>query len=79
MSLVGAFPKLLAVIEMGKDEESGLYKVMLELIFEMSRMHRLRNGDLCKCCGQSGFDRRNLMKKSSRNYGRLHHVLLYYD
>ena len=62
MSTLGAFPKLLALIEMGKDEESGLYKTMLDLIFEMSRMHRLRNKDLCKCCGQSGFDKRNLMK-----------------
>lgn len=50
MSDIGVFSRLLELIEMGKEDESGLHKLMLELVYEMSRIQRLRLEELGKCC-----------------------------
>lgn len=58
MSDLGVFSRLLELIEMGKEDESGLHMLMLKLVYEMSRIQRLRLEELGKCCGQSGMTRR---------------------
>lgn len=51
MSDIGVFSRLLELIEMGKEDELGLHKLMLQLVYEMSRIQRLRLEELGKCCG----------------------------
>ncbi len=46
MNEEGAFPRLLELIRGRVDDEVGLYKVLLELFYEMSRIQRLRVEDL---------------------------------
>lgn len=48
MNEEGAFPRLLELIRGGVDDEVGLYKMLLELLYEMSRIQRLRIEDLSK-------------------------------
>lgn len=62
MNDLGVFSRLVELIELGKEDESGLHKMMLELVYEMSRIQRLRVEELGKCCGQSSHDKKNLMK-----------------
>ena len=54
----GAFPRLVELIRDERDDGHGLHKVLLELMFEMSRMQRLSRDDigmsissLNVCCG----------------------------
>jgi len=48
MNEEGAFPRLLELIRGRIDDEVGLYKMLLELFYEMSRIQRLRLEDLSK-------------------------------
>ena len=47
MNEEGAFPRLLELTYETRDDEMGLYKMLLELLYEMSRIQRLRIEDLC--------------------------------
>lgn len=49
MNDIGVFPRLLELIELGKEDESGLHRMMLELVYEMSRIQRLRLQELGQC------------------------------
>ena len=40
------FPRLLELIQGGKDDDAGLHRMLLELLYEMSRIQRLRTEDL---------------------------------
>lgn len=62
MNEIGVFSRLVELIESGKEDESGLHKMMLELLYEMSRIQRLQVEELGKRCGQSSHDKKNLMK-----------------
>lgn len=42
----GGFPRLLELIQEGKDDDAGLHRMLLELLYEMSRIQRLRMEDL---------------------------------
>lgn len=42
----GAFPTLVELIQGRKDDEAGLHRMLLELLYEMSRIQRLRPEDL---------------------------------
>ena len=42
----GAFPRLVGLIQERKDDETGLHRMLLELLYEMSRIQRLRLEDL---------------------------------
>lgn len=46
MNEEGVFPRLLELIMERKDDESGLHRMLLELLYEMSRIQRLRIQDL---------------------------------
>ncbi|MCJ1461899.1 hypothetical protein MMC07_000498 [Pseudocyphellaria aurata] len=46
MGDIGIFSRLLALIEMGTDDETGLHLLMLKLIYEMSRIQQLRVEEL---------------------------------
>ena len=62
MNDIGVFSRLLELIESGKEDESGLHKVMLELVYEMSRIQRLRLEELGTGCGQSRYKKKLLTK-----------------
>lgn len=42
----GLFPRLVELIRNKRDDDSGLHRLLLELLFEMSQMQRLHRGDL---------------------------------
>ncbi|KAG7009038.1 cell surface mannoprotein [Physcia stellaris] len=42
----GAFPRLVGLIQERKDDDTGLHRMLLELLYEMSRIQRLRLEDL---------------------------------
>ena len=42
----GGFPRLLELIQEGRDDDAGLHRMLLELLYEMSRIQRLRTEDL---------------------------------
>lgn len=44
------FPRLVELIQGKKDDEAGLHRMLLELLYEMSRIQRLRIEDLSKLC-----------------------------
>lgn len=46
MNEEGAFSKLLELIQGKKDDGAGLHRKLLELLYEMSRIQRLRIEDL---------------------------------
>lgn len=46
MNEEGAFPTLLELIQGRKDNDAGLHRMLLELLYEMSRIQRLRIEDL---------------------------------
>ncbi len=48
MNEEGAFPRLVELIQEGKEDDSGLHRMLLELLYEMSRIQRLRTEDLSK-------------------------------
>lgn len=62
MNDIGVFSRLLELIEMGKEDESGLHILMLELVYEMSRIQRLRVEELGECCRRSSYEKKNPMK-----------------
>lgn len=46
MNEEGGFPRLLELIQQGRDDDAGLHRMLLELLYEMSRIQRLRTEDL---------------------------------
>ncbi|KAI4260524.1 MAG: hypothetical protein LQ352_000220 [Teloschistes flavicans] len=46
MNAEGIFPRLVELIYEGKDDDAGLHRMLLELLYEMSRIQRLRIQDL---------------------------------
>ena len=46
MNEEGTFPTLLELIQGRKDDDAGLHRMLLELLYEMSRIQRLRIEDL---------------------------------
>lgn len=42
----GVFPRLLELIHQRVDDDAGLHMTLLEVLYEMSRMQRLRMEDL---------------------------------
>lgn len=46
MNEEGGFPRLLELIRGEKDDDAGLHRMLLELLYEMSRIQRLRMEDL---------------------------------
>lgn len=46
----GVFPRLVELIHLRKEDNLGLHRMLLELLYEMSRIQRLRTEDLSKCC-----------------------------
>jgi hypothetical protein len=47
MNEEGAFPRLLELIPSMQDVDVGLHKVLLQLLYEMSRIQQVRTADLC--------------------------------
>jgi hypothetical protein len=47
----GAFTRLVELIRSKRDDDNGLHKLVLELMFEMSRMQKLTREDLSKVLG----------------------------
>lgn len=50
MNEEGVFPRLVELIHMRKEDNSELHRMLLELLYEMSRIQRLRAEDLSNCC-----------------------------
>lgn len=50
MNEEGVFPRLVELIHLRKEDNLGLHRMLLELLYEMSRIQRLRTEDLSKCC-----------------------------
>ena len=46
MQTEGAFPRLVELVRDKPDDDSGLHRLLLELMFEMSRMQRLSKEDI---------------------------------
>ncbi len=46
----GGFPRLLELIQERRDDDAGLHRMLLELLYEMSRIQRLRMEDLSERC-----------------------------
>ncbi|KAL8702771.1 MAG: hypothetical protein Q9201_004047 [Fulgogasparrea decipioides] len=46
MNEEGIFPRLIELIHKGMDDDAGLHRMLLELLYEMSRIQRLRIQDL---------------------------------
>lgn len=46
MNEEAVFPRLLELIREGKDDDAGLHQMLLELLYEMARIQRLRVEDL---------------------------------
>ena len=44
----GAFPRLLELIQEKVDDEVGLHRMLLELLYDMSRIQRIRIEDLSR-------------------------------
>lgn len=49
MQAESAFPRLLDLIRRNKDDDTGLHRLLLELLCEMSRIQRLSCEDLREC------------------------------
>ena len=49
MNQEGALPRLLELIQSRRDDDGPLHRKLLELLYEMSRIQRLRLEDLRKC------------------------------
>lgn len=55
----GGFPRLLELILCRKDDDAGLHRLLLELLYEMSRIQRIRTEELGTILPLSGqLDRR---------------------
>lgn len=50
MNEEGVFPRLVELIHLRREENFGLHRMLLDLLYEMSRIQRLRIEDLSKCC-----------------------------
>lgn len=48
MNEEGAFSRLIELILQRKDDETGLHRMQLEVLYEMSRIQRLRLEDLSR-------------------------------
>jgi hypothetical protein len=48
MQALGAFPRLVDLIRLATDDDKGLHRTLLELLFEMSRVQKLEREDLGK-------------------------------
>ena len=48
MGQEGCFPRLVELIRSCRDDDGWLHRRLLELLYEMSRIQRIRAGDLCK-------------------------------
>lgn len=46
MNEEGVFPRLLELIQEKKGDDAGLHRMLLEILYEMSRIQRLRVEDL---------------------------------
>lgn len=46
MQCEGAFPRLVELVKRGWDNEVGLHRLLIELLYEMSRIRRLSWDDL---------------------------------
>lgn len=46
MNEEGVFPRLLELIQDKVDDDTGLHRMMLDVLYEMSRIQRLRMEDL---------------------------------
>ena len=46
MNAEGIFPRLIELIQAGVDDDAGLHRILLEVLYEMSRIQRLRMEDL---------------------------------
>lgn len=46
MQTEGAFPKLVELVREKHEDDAGLHRLLLELLYEMSRMQRLTREDL---------------------------------
>lgn len=53
MNEEGVFPRLLELIQDKMDDNTGLHRMMLDVLYEMSRIQRLRMEDLSE--SSSGF------------------------
>lgn len=49
MNEEGVFPRLVELIHLRKEDNLCLHRMLLELLYEMSRIQRLRTEDLSKC------------------------------
>ena len=48
MNIEGAFPRLVQLIKDNDDIDFGLHRMLLELLYEMSRIQRISHDDLGK-------------------------------
>ena len=48
LQALGVFPRLVDLIRLATDDDKGLHRTLLELLFEMSRVQKLERDDLGK-------------------------------
>jgi hypothetical protein len=49
MNEEGVFPRLVELIQGAGGKDPSLHRMLLELLYEMSRLHQLRSQDLSRC------------------------------
>ncbi len=54
MNEEGVFPRLLELIQDKMDDDTGLHRMMLDVLYEMSRIQRLRMEDLSESSSRFG-------------------------
>lgn len=46
MSNEGAFPRLVELVKISQDSGAGLHRMLMQLLYEMSRIQRIRHQEL---------------------------------
>lgn len=72
----GGFPRLLELILCNKDDDAGLHRLLLELLYEMSRIQRIRAEELGKNLCISGQLKLEADPYRSADRRRFHSILV---
>jgi len=64
MNEEGVFPRLLELIQERVDDDAGLHRTLLEVLYEMSRIQRLRMEDLSEKSNLNTLGEEMLMEDS---------------
>lgn len=73
MQAESAFPRLIELVRSKRDDDVALHRLLLELLFEMSRIQKLSSVELSECTARPSLERHTDCSRS--DCGRLLHSL----